>query len=71
LNFNILLEQLIDIQRSIGVETDNTIRKMLLDAQESLVTLQKQTLDVRRKEPRRVRLEDIASSSKSGFRPFP
>lgn len=70
MNFNILLEQLIDIQRSIGIETDNTIRKMLLDAQESLVALQKESLESRCKEPERARFENIASSRKSRFKLF-
>jgi hypothetical protein len=59
-NINILLGKLIEIERSIGVETNTTLRQQVLDAQDYLLGIQKEIVDKLRKEPRR-----------SGFEPFP
>lgn len=40
MNPRILLEKLIDIEQSIGVETDSTLRRKVLDAQDCLLRMQ-------------------------------
>jgi hypothetical protein len=47
---NLILEQLLDIERSIGVETNAIVRKKVQDAEDSLLLLQKETVDNLRKE---------------------
>jgi len=39
---SVLLSKLIDIQRSIGIETDNVIRNKLMDAQNYLLLMEKE-----------------------------
>jgi hypothetical protein len=51
-NINILLGKLIEIERSIGIETDTTLRKQVLDAQDCLLGIQKEIVEKLRKEPR-------------------
>lgn len=40
MKFNILLQQLVEIEQSIGVEPDIAVRQKVLDAQECLLRLQ-------------------------------
>jgi hypothetical protein len=42
MNTSVLLEMLIDIERSVGVETTTTLRNKVIDAQECLLLLQKE-----------------------------
>ncbi len=62
MNINILLGKLIDIERSIGVETDTTLRNQVLDAQDYLLGIQKEIVEKLRKEPRRAAFEPFPSS---------
>jgi hypothetical protein len=49
---NLLLEQLLDIERSIGTETNAIVRRKVQDAEDSLLLLQKETVEYLRKESR-------------------
>jgi hypothetical protein len=62
MSVNILLEKLIEIERSIGVETDTTLRKQVLEAQDYVLEIQKEIVDKLRKEPRRIQMEPFPSS---------
>lgn len=44
MNSSILLQKLIDIERSIGVETDSTVRHKVLDAEDCLLRMQGELL---------------------------
>jgi hypothetical protein len=48
-----LLQKLIEIEQSIGVETDTTLRKQVLDAQDYLLQMQKEIVENLRYRPRR------------------
>jgi len=41
-NHKVLLEKLVQIERSIGIETNFTLQKMLLEAEEYLLELEKE-----------------------------
>lgn len=45
MNTNVLLQKLIEIERSIGVETDSAIRHKVQDAEECLLRMQGQRVD--------------------------
>jgi hypothetical protein len=47
---NLILEQLLDIELSIGVEPNAIVRKKVQDAEDSLLLLQKETVDNLRSE---------------------
>ena len=59
---NILLQKLIEIEKSIGVETNTTLRKQVLDAQDCVLQIQKETAENLRKGPRRFVFEPFPSS---------
>lgn len=40
MNSSIILQRLIDIEQSIGVETDSTVRRKVVDAQECLLRME-------------------------------
>jgi hypothetical protein len=61
-NITFLLEKLADIERSIGVESENEVRSRVLEAQDCILQMQKEMLESLRKEPRRQILERLASS---------
>jgi hypothetical protein len=61
-HINILMEKLIEIERSIGVETNTTVRKQVLDAQDYLLGMQREIAEKLRKEPRRAGLEPFPTS---------
>jgi len=61
-NINILLGKLIEIEQSIGVETDTTVRKQVLDAQDYLLGIQKEIVEKLRGEPRRATFEPFPAS---------
>jgi hypothetical protein len=63
MNTTVLLQKLIEIERSIGVETNATIRNQVLDLQDHVLEMQKQTLESLRKQPARFGLEPFPSSS--------
>lgn len=63
MNINILLEKLIEIEQSIGVETNSTLRKQVLDMQDTLLAMQKEMVEQLRKEPRRFVFEAFPSST--------
>ncbi len=44
MNSSIILQQLLDIERSIGVETDSTVRRKVMDAQECLLRMEGEVL---------------------------
>jgi len=44
-NPNLLLQKLIEIERSIGIETDSTIRHKVLEAEECLLRMQGQRVE--------------------------
>ncbi|HEY1767873.1 MAG TPA: hypothetical protein VGG26_09470 [Terracidiphilus sp.] len=58
---NIVLEKLIEIERSIGVETDTNLRKQVLDAQDYILEIQKEIVEKLRREPR-IFMEPFPSS---------
>jgi hypothetical protein len=45
---SVLLDKLIDIQRSVGIETADTIRNKLMDAQDYLLRMEKARLEAYR-----------------------
>jgi hypothetical protein len=53
MNANVLLNQLLDIERSIGVETNAALRKKVQDAEDSLLRMQKEMAENLLKESRR------------------
>jgi len=63
MNTTVLLQKLIEIERSIGVETNATIRNQVLDLQDYVLEMQKQTLENLRKQPRHFGLEPFPTSS--------
>jgi hypothetical protein len=63
MNINILLEKLIEIEQSIGVETNSTLRKQVHDMQDTLLAMQKEMVEQLRKEPRRFVFEAFPSST--------
>jgi hypothetical protein len=63
MNTNILLDKLIEIERSIGVETNTTLRKQVLDAQDCVLEMQREMVENLRKGPRRFVLEPFPSST--------
>lgn len=40
MNFNVLLQKLVDVERSIGVESEIAVRQKVQDAEECLLRLQ-------------------------------
>jgi hypothetical protein len=60
---NLLLEKLIQLERSIGVETETTLRRQVIDAQDCVLAMQKEIAENFRKESRRVVFEPYSSSS--------
>ncbi len=62
MTINILLEKLIEIERSIGVETNTAVRKQVLEAQDCLLAMQKEMVEKLRKGPGRFVLEPFPSS---------
>jgi hypothetical protein len=50
MNANSLLDQLLDIERSIGVDTNVVLRKKVQDAEDCLLRMQKETAEKLRKE---------------------
>jgi hypothetical protein len=61
-NINILMGKLIEIEQSIGVETNATVRKQVLDAQNYLLGIQKEIVEKLRREPRRAAFEPFPAS---------
>lgn len=51
MSISLLLEKLIEIERSIGVETDMTLRKQVIDAQDCLLSIQKEVVEKLCKDP--------------------
>jgi len=45
-NVTVLMEKLVDIEQALGKAADFTIRCMILDAQECLLELQKEWLEL-------------------------
>lgn len=45
---SVLLEKLVDIERSIGTETDDTVRNKLIDAQQYLLLIENARTEARR-----------------------
>ena len=62
-NMNTLLDKLIEIERSIGVETDSTLRNLVIDAQDCVLGMQKQAVENLRKSPARFAFEASPSST--------
>ena len=46
MNVTVLMQKLIAIEQAVGVETNKTIRSMIQDAQECLLELQKDWLEL-------------------------
>jgi hypothetical protein len=63
MNTTVLLQKLTEIERSIGVETNATIRNQVLDLQDFVLETQKQTLENLRKQPKGFGLEPFPSAS--------
>jgi hypothetical protein len=42
MNYRVLLDKLLRIQRAVGVESNLTVQKMLMDAEECLLELEKE-----------------------------
>jgi hypothetical protein len=59
MNHQKLLDKLIRIERAIGVEDNLTLQKMLMDAEESLLALEKERVQTLRR--------DVSQSALSGF----
>lgn len=69
----ILLQKLIDIEKSIGKETDKTILYMVLDAEDHLLEMQREMTESLRHKPRqgvirRIIGQFLGSSANSGRR---
>jgi hypothetical protein len=62
MNTSVLLEKLVQIERSIGIETNNTLRAMVLDAQDCALALQKSLAQHLRAESRRAGKEAFSPS---------
>jgi hypothetical protein len=60
---NILLQKLIEIEQSIGVETNMTLRKQVLDAQDCLLQMQKEIVENLLHRPKRFMRETEHSST--------
>jgi len=54
MNSSVLLEKLIQIERSIGTETNFTVRGLVQDAQDYVLGMQREKVEKLRKEPRRI-----------------
>jgi hypothetical protein len=52
LNTTILLQKLIDIEKSIGKETDRAILEKIFDAENCVLEMQREMIESLRKEPR-------------------
>ena len=44
MSVSVLLEKLVDIQRSVGIETNSVVKHKLMDAQEYLLAMEKERL---------------------------
>ena len=52
MNTTILLQKLIDIEKSIGKETDRAILEKIFDAENCVLEMQREMIESLRKEPR-------------------
>jgi hypothetical protein len=68
MNHRDLLEKLLQIERAIGVETNFTLQKMLLEAQDCLLELEKERVE---RLQRNVGESDSDQSILSGFQAKP
>ena len=62
MNIQILLAKLIEIERSIGVETNTTLHKQVLDAQDYVLGMHKEIVERLRKEPRSLAFESLTTT---------
>jgi hypothetical protein len=62
MNPTVLLEKLIEIERSIGSETNTTLRNKVLEAQEYVLEMQKETVERLRRQPRSIGMTPFPSS---------
>jgi hypothetical protein len=61
-NTTLLLDKLTQIERAVGVETNITVRLMILEAQDCLLEMQKAKAERLHRESRRSALEPLSLS---------
>jgi hypothetical protein len=59
-NTTILLQKLIDIEKSIGKETDRTILDKILDAENCVLDMQRELIESLRREPMQAAIQKLA-----------